>query len=1478
MGAAGAARLTRAEWRRDLKAALRHGGVDGKPIVLLASCEMLPSDGSALNDLQLLIGSGRHASLYSADELGQLEKSATTAAKRAREGGSSDSILRFFWSRACRNVHLMLCVSEPAGRTDCAAVIARGRPMVSDGQRQTGGLDATLALCPALRSCCDVHWIDRWDQTSRRAVALAELAVSGLVLSQEVMEELASAAVALDEDAAAHLGELEACGEIEAALLPNDLSFLNMLRETPAIAMVQRATVMDRSHALSSGLDRLLQAGQAELDLRVEKEDLEQTEKDLTIEVRVQQAGLNELRSRDRRPVDSDESASMRSGASGPGGKSPKATRPMAGEPEEEDDDDLSDDDGPSEAVRVSQIEALEERLRNLKAPVEAARNRHRLAKTLVDAFGNKKHEWSEAVKEAQDRFDKLLGDALLSAALVSYLSRIPATLRSAALDRWKEILAQRSIAFSGLGLVVHSVLATPAQLRGWVTHGLADEPHELECMAIIMRSTNQPVLLLDPDGHVSEWLERAMVLELGAPARESQPTDAYDRTELERLASEPGVLMLRRVEEMQGETLPAAWSALLTRRQPGWHPKFRLILSARCETLPLPQSQLRNVLVVHCGATPAATERRYFLGLLEAQRSRREMQLLACLAERDAVYAAQDIAESKLLELLASSKPDCYSDAYVQIAGSPRIPARLTHEGGHTSHRYAVDKICKSAHGVADHVAKLAEADRQLEEMHGGYGPWLTLAKRCAGFYRIFEALPSIAPSAHFGREWFDEVFKKTASGSLGWKKLSAAVRRRSTTSGPGGRRLSMRSKAKQLFENQAAAATQMWMLQAGVLPASSLAEEEDDSAAAEAGVQEGSEGEEEEDEEEGESEEEGEEDDAEGEETEDEKDVEESEEAADADSEGEGDGPSKAGAAKASPPPEQDAEAWDRVLLFAQSFATALFRGVCPALNEAQRRSWGAMLALELQMLAPACRDDPGVAAAIQAQASFLVGGGERPGSPESARSGANSPVLLRSPSREAGSPHSARHSPMLSSALSPRSPAPHLPEWVDARVWAELGTLEASFPAFQGLRAHMVGRSAPEWGNWLGSDTPETSRLPGVWMALPAGMPILLLLRCCRPDRLRVALDSWTTQRVGTYLKPSLEEALAKASKEQPPTVPILLLLGRSTNPLPALRGLATRKFGKPAPELMMPDDPKAFAAAEAAVREAVDMGRWVLLHNVHLAPRAWGRLTSLVRGVSPERVHADFQLWITAEPSPPLPSALLNRAYKLALEPPRGLVPELAAAQSLAAAQGRRGVAMPVGASLFHSVVSSAQSCPEARVPDFDGTLGEPELGQLFRLLASAPAGERADVILGAVSDVVYGPALAVPADVRALAKLASRLIRPAGEALPKGMLSAESGALGAAPPGEPLSLNSAIATLSGMADDASTLAAALGESVDVFRRSAGREVLENLRLARRLIVQPLGTSSSAGRDRAAAKADDRAVLQTVISSSETRENR
>jgi hypothetical protein len=76
----------------------------------------------------------------------------------------------------------------------------------------------------------------------------------------------------------------------------------------------------------------------------------------------------------------------------------------------------------------------------------------------------------------------------------------------------------------------------------------------------------------------------------------------------------------------------------------------------------------------------------------------------------------------------------------------------------------------------------------------------------------------------------------------------------------------------------------------------------------------------------------------------------------------------------------------------------------------------------------------------------------------------------------------------------------------------------------------------------------------------------------------------------------------------------------------------------------------------------------------------------------------------------------------------------------------------------------------------------------------------------------------------------------------------------------------------------MADDASTLAAALGESVDVFRRSAGREVLENLRLARRLIVQPLGTSSSAGRDRAAAKADDRAVLQTVISSSETRENR
>ena len=78
-----------AERRRDLGSALRRAGVEGRPMCVTFSPELLPPGRAPLADLHRLLWRQRLDELWSPDELEAIEKSATAAARRAgeEEGG-----------------------------------------------------------------------------------------------------------------------------------------------------------------------------------------------------------------------------------------------------------------------------------------------------------------------------------------------------------------------------------------------------------------------------------------------------------------------------------------------------------------------------------------------------------------------------------------------------------------------------------------------------------------------------------------------------------------------------------------------------------------------------------------------------------------------------------------------------------------------------------------------------------------------------------------------------------------------------------------------------------------------------------------------------------------------------------------------------------------------------------------------------------------------------------------------------------------------------------------------------------------------------------------------------------------------------------------------------------------------------------------------------------------------------------------------
>jgi hypothetical protein len=434
-----------------------------------------------------------------------------------------------------------------------------------------------------------------------------------------------------------------------------------------------------------------------------------------------------------------------------------------------------------------------------------------------------------------------------------------------------------------------------------------------------------------------------------------------------------------------------------------------------------------------------------------------------------------------------------------------------------------------------------------------------------------------------------------------------------------------------------------------------------------------------------------------------------------------------------------EINAVAWDKVVTFGQAFAKRLYQTACPALTSVQRRAYGVALSFELQLLAPQHRLGDGISN-LREQVEFLL--------------------------RE----------DLWGADDDPQPDDLHAPEWMGEVAWTNLGRLERAFVAFEGLRRDICGQLEPEWKTWFRATSPDMSVLPGEWKHLPPGLPICLIICCCRSDRLQIALDAWVTKRLGNFKHQDNGAALRTAAAK-PPCCPIFIVQHDVSGVLPPLRSLAQTIAKRPLIEHTL-DSVNGFDEVVRSVEEAADMGRWVLLHDAHLAPNLMRSLTTAILRLNPNRVHSNFHLWITTRPSTYIPSALNGNSVQIAIEEATTFTDQFTLAQQIvhqpleklsrveadeAQEEARLSeLAARVPLAILHTALMQRQQFVKGSMMAIDEdhlNLAQQMLDRVEAAFGVMPA----EVVHGVLRDAVYAPGYATDADAESTGAIIARIL-------------------------------------------------------------------------------------------------------------------
>ncbi|OTB20055.1 hypothetical protein K445DRAFT_313860 [Daldinia sp. EC12] len=191
---------------------------------------------------------------------------------------------------------------------------------------------------------------------------------------------------------------------------------------------------------------------------------------------------------------------------------------------------------------------------------------------------------------------------------------------------------------------------------------------------------------------------------------------------------------------------------------------------------------------------------------------------------------------------------------------------------------------------------------------------------------------------------------------------------------------------------------------------------------------------------------------------------------------------------------------------------------------------------------------------------------------------------------------------------------------------------------------------------WDTFLSEELAENF-IPQIWDAntepFDQGLLSLLLVKLFRLDRFVPTAERFVSSVFGAELLDIVDD-LKETVSQVPPTRPISLVSTPGFDASYKVDNLVERMRVRCTNIAMGSNE--SLASADKAVTNAAQVGSWVLIKNVHLAP-TW--LQSLEKRMESLNPHSDFRLFLSMESSPKIPVNLLRASRVLMYEQPAGV---------------------------------------------------------------------------------------------------------------------------------------------------------------------------------------------------------------------------